>query len=169
MESVGWRHWPSSAALFMGEFPGVVRCAPLNIFGRTTTEGPLLHAIRAADESSEKGTSSPCAVAARSERSGAVTGLAAWGWDALWPGTCLVDIYCHPEHWQTAGQLLSALRPPAADRCVACADSDCRPKHEVLREAGFRPASKLEGWVAAPFGHKRVKTRTLDVQVYRRT
>ncbi|MBI2504790.1 MAG: GNAT family N-acetyltransferase, partial [Candidatus Latescibacteria bacterium] len=29
VEEVQWRHWPASAALFLGEFPGAVRCAPL--------------------------------------------------------------------------------------------------------------------------------------------
>lgn len=162
IESVGWRHWPSSAALFTGDFPGALRCTPLKMIGRMSTEGPLLPVIR------DLADGPPRAVAAGLEKSCAVVGLAAWGWDALWPGTCLVDVYCHPDHWERAPEIMRALRLPEADRCVAYAETVADSKDRALREAGFRPEAKLQGWVAESAPADKGERRALDVQVYRR-
>ena len=46
IEPLQWRHWPSAPALFTADIPGIVRCAPLGLFGRNSSEGALLPAIQ---------------------------------------------------------------------------------------------------------------------------
>ena len=161
---VGWRHWPASPALFMGAFPGVVRCAPLRLFGRASTEGPLLALVRDGEARCEEGKK-PRAVALQARRSTAIVGLAVWDWHPLWPEACLLDVYCHPNYWGRAGELIEALLlPQEADRCIAYGDAACREKLDVLRAAGFRRKATLKRCLAAD----KAKTGYVDVVVFER-
>ena len=45
VRAASWENWPNSGPLFVGDFPGTVRCAPLGMFGRGSTEGSWLHLI----------------------------------------------------------------------------------------------------------------------------
>ena len=161
IEAVGWTHWPSSGALFLGEFPGAVRCAPVRLFGRSSTEGALVRVIRDQKQRREKGEP-PRALALVQKESTAVVGLAMWDWHPLWPEACLVDVYCHPDYWEQAGDLLAALALPDADRCLAYADADFAAKREVLTAAGFRVVATLPSLVAAA----KAKTCLVDVTVF---
>lgn len=145
VQPVAWRHWAPSSFLFAGDFPGVVRSAPLKLIGRGLTEGPLLPLLREADE----GATPPRGMVLQNRATKAVVGLAAWGWHPIWPETCLLDVYCHPNYWEQAGALLAALELPAARRYVAYGDAACPAKHHLLRAAGFEQTNTLSQWVSA--------------------
>ena len=89
-------------------------------------------------------------------------GLAACGAHPLWPDTFLVDVYCHPNHWERAPGLLAALAMPEADRYVAYGDPECPAKHKVLKAAGWRRSGVLRERVSAD----RAKTGFVDVIVF---
>jgi len=163
IQDVSWIHWPSSAALFLGDFPGAVRCAPLRLFSRASTEGPFLPLVRGEEQRGEKGEK-PRARVLFQTTSQAVVGLSIWDWDPLWPATCLVDVYCHPDFWEEGRALLADLALPQAERYVAYSDPGCLEKGEVLRAAGFRPAGRHPRRVALD----RARTRLADVSVWER-
>ncbi|MBI5092206.1 MAG: GNAT family N-acetyltransferase [Candidatus Hydrogenedentes bacterium] len=141
LEPLSWKHWPASPALFLGAFPGVVRSAPMKLIGRRSTEGRLLPLLR------ELADGKPArAVALRSRETTAVLGMAVWDWDPLWRDACLVDVYCHPDHWSRADELLAALELPQAARYVAYTDPECAMKCELFRRAGFRSVVTLPQW-----------------------
>jgi hypothetical protein len=156
-------HWLASGALFMGDYPGLVRCAPLGLTGRRSTEGPLLGPLQ--DEERRRGVGEPPrALVLQQTETTAVAGLTLWDWHPLWPDTCVVDVYCHPDYWEQAGPLLQALVLPAADRYVAYADAGDGFKAGVLREAGFREMVVLKDRVA----RDAARTGWVDVAVYER-
>ena len=164
VEEIQWHHWPASAALFLGDFPGVVRCAPLKLLGRSSTEGPFLSLIQEEEQRREKGEVSHARVLCQAV-SKAVVGLAAWEWDPLWPSTCVVEVYCHPHFWGKGGELLGELALPQAERYVAYSDAECLEKGEVLRTVGFRPV----GMHARRVALDRARTRLVDVEVWERS
>ncbi|MBM3277618.1 MAG: hypothetical protein FJY95_05995 [Candidatus Handelsmanbacteria bacterium] len=159
-EEAQWRHWPASAALFLGDFPGAVRCAPLGLLGCSYTEGPFLHLIQGDEQRRGKGEPARARVLCQ-VATGAVVGLAAWDWDTLWPSTCVVDLYCYPGFREDGWALLGELALPAAERCGAYNDAECRQKRYALLTAGFRPVGLKPRWVAPD----RARTRLLDVEV----
>ena len=137
--ALDWRDWPASTALFTGGFPGVTRCAGMRIFGRQSTESPLLPFIRDACTRREDGRNARVQVM-RQRETAAVTGLAMWSSDSLWPRSCVVDVYCHPHFWDRSQDLLGALSLPDAERYLAYCDAGFEPKAEALSRAGFRPS-----------------------------
>jgi GNAT superfamily N-acetyltransferase len=142
VEALAWPHWPASVALFLGDFPGLVRCAPLQLIGRQSSEGALLPALLEAEQRQAE-QAPPTTIVLRNQATGAVMGLATWRWDAIWPETCLVDLYCHPQAWSHAAALLAALELPAAESYLAYADAGCPAKVQVLNAAGFRQTTQL--------------------------
>ena len=104
----------------------------------------------------------PRALALVQRASTAVVGLALWSNDPLWPGSCLVDLYCHPHFWDRGPDLLAALVLPGAERCLAYADADFGPKTDALAATGFRPTVTLKRRVAAD----RARTGWVDVEVW---
>jgi len=157
LHNAAWRHWGASAALFMREADEAVRCLPLRLMARCTTEGPWLDVMRGQEEDDKKRVR-----VLEAEGSGAVVGVAAWGWDAHWPETCIVDVYCHPSFWGEAGALLDSLELPSAERYVAYGTG--AEKAAVLQEAGFGEITKLKERVA--LDHRR--SRRADVSVWER-
>lgn len=145
MEPLGWQHWPGASFLFAGGFPGVVRCAGLGLFGRALTEGPLLEPLRRAETAPAERP--PRAFMLRQAETEAPGGFAMWRPDPVWPGTTLVDIYCHPRYWQRAPELLQALTLPTG-RAVAYADASVPEQGQALQTAGFRRLHTLPQWVA---------------------
>jgi len=125
---VSWENWPTSAPLFTGDFPGTVRCAPLGLFGRASTEGAWLHLLH--DDNYQ------ARVLVRPE-TGAVVGAAIAGDHPLWPDTGLLDVYCHPDFWDWGTELLGALQRPGRDRWLAVSDDGCTAKDAVLAASGF--------------------------------
>jgi hypothetical protein len=161
IQPIGWIHWPSSPALFLGDFPCVIRCVPLKIIGRHLTEGPLLPLLR--DEKKRKKQSGdPHAMVLRNEGTTAVVGLTTWDWHPLWEDTCLVDIFCHPDYWSEAGSLLKSLPLPEAERYIAYGDIDCKHKTKVLLDDDFRQTTILKRRV-----RRNMKRNVfLDVRVF---
>jgi hypothetical protein len=141
-----WTHWPSSAALFLGDFPCIVRCASLRLIGRQSTEGPFLPLLRDAEKRQAAGEK-PRALVLVNTHTTAVVGLVAWDWHPLWKDICLVDVYCHPSYWDSAGGLLSSLPLPDAERYVAYSDTNCSQKTALLLDHGFRQTATLKGRV----------------------
>jgi hypothetical protein len=155
IQPLSWSHWPTSAPLFLGDFPGLVRCAPLHLIGRSSTEEPLLGALLAAAQQEL-----PQVFALQNQATSAVVGLAAWNWHPVWPDTVLVDCYCHPAYWRHAGDLLQALPLPNVRR-VAYVDVGNAAKAELFAQTGFHPVATLPNWIAAdPF-----QSAWVDVQV----
>jgi len=151
VERLCWRHWPAAAPLFLQPGPGVVRCAPLRVFWSELIEGPLLPAIQTELKRRTDGQT-PAAVVLGSRRTQAVLGLALWQPDPIWPATCLVDVFCHPEHWGRAGELLAGLPLPEGQTCVAFGDSTCPAKHAALKAAGFSAAAVFPKRIATGRG-----------------
>lgn len=162
-DEVRWRHWPASAPLFTGEQPGAVRCAPLGLLGRASTEGPLLELVEAEEGRRDGGQPRRARLLSRTA-SQAVVAMACWEWDPLWPSTCVVDLYSHPDFWEDSFALLPALNLPQAERCIAYSDPDCPAKDHALALAGFRSSATLGRRVAAD----RARTRLVDVRVWER-
>lgn len=134
IEPVGWPHWPTTPALTTSSVPGIMRCAPLKLVGRRSTEGSLLPAIQ--DREKNNATAS---VFVLRKANGAVVGLAAWAVDELSSNLICADVFCHPAHWAQAGALLRhTLAHAPARRCVAYADSTCPPKVAALSTEGFQ-------------------------------
>jgi len=153
IEPLAWRHWPAAASLFLGDFPGLVRCAPLALIGRASAEGPLLPAlIDAAQRQAE--AQPPAVLALCNQATTALMGLAAWAWHPIWPDVCLVDCYCHPHAWEQAAQLLATLQWPGATRTLVYIDRGNEAKATLFAQAGFKPVATLPQWLAADHAQK---------------
>ena len=161
IEPVGWLHWPVSIPLFLGAFPGVVRGAGLGVWGRRSTEGPLLPLLQDGLERDASGLP-PRALALVQQETRAVVGWAMWSEHPLWPDACLVDLYCHPAFWEEGAALLQALEIPASHTCLAYCDAGLHPKATALTAAGFRCSATLSQRVAAD----RAQTGWVDVEVW---
>ncbi|MEE2658902.1 MAG: GNAT family N-acetyltransferase [Candidatus Latescibacterota bacterium] len=159
VREVTWTHWPTTAPLFTGDYPGVVRCLSLGLLGRASTEGPLLDVLQWERESRESGEA-PRSLVLEHDETSAVVGYAMWSRDPLWPGTCIIDIYCHPGFWDQGRYLLEELTLPETDRVLAYCDCGHEPREGVLAAAGFRPACPLAQRVAAD----AARTGWVDVQ-----
>lgn len=161
VQPLDWQHWPVASALFTGSWPQTVRSAPLKLFGRTLTEGQLLPAIHA--RRSGKGGSQQAFALVKPEN-GAVVGLAACAPDPVWPHTCIVDVFCHPDFWEHAPELLQCLNLYEGKRHVAYADDGDAQKSKALEAIGFTSNATLPRWTHAD----AARTRPVDVQVWTR-
>jgi hypothetical protein len=143
----------------MRDYPGVVRNAPLRIVGRVSPEGALLPMIR--EELWRQVQNEPLrAQVLECPGSGAVAGFTVWDW--LWPGTCLLDVYCHPSFWAhiSVPRLFPYL--PKADRYVAYADLLCESKIRVLEQNGFHVHTSVPNWLAVD----SAKTKFADLLIF---
>jgi hypothetical protein len=156
-----WSCWPSSCALFAGDFPGLVRSAPLGLIGRMITEDPFLPLLYDASLRLQE-HEPPCAMALRSLTTGAVLGFALWKWHPIWPDTCLIDCYCHPQFWGRAPELYQALTLPEAHHYIAYIDEGFTQKSDLLQSLGFNPTVTLKYYVAG----SALKTNFADVLVF---
>lgn len=160
-----WAAWASGSALFAGGFAGVVRNVAHRLLGRDLTEQALLYALRDEQQRHERGEQGeePRVLVLRKPNA-AVVGLASWGPHPMWPGAALLDVYCHPNFWNRAGDLLSALAIPRTQRLIAYADTEDESKARALEAAGFRRVATLPQWVDAD----SLQTRRHDVAVWSR-
>jgi hypothetical protein len=157
IEPLTWRHWASAPPLFMGDFPGVIRCEPVSLQGRTSNETAMLPLLHHEAEKQQI-----TAMALRHKDTDAVLGIAAWRMSNTEPGTCITDVYCHPDFWNRAGDLLASLPLPDAEKYLALADIDGPRKAEVLEKAGYRST-----YVCPSAAFKdAAKTKPLDVMVF---
>ena len=147
IEALNWCHWPASAALFLADIPGRVRCLTLGLLGRSSTEGPMLNLLQQNEYRAEQEHAISVRVLVQNI-SQAVVGMALWSWDKQWPGTCLIDVYCHPHFWDQATDLLAALEIPEAERYVAYGDLSCKVKDQYLEAHGFQQTGTLAGRIA---------------------
>lgn len=162
VQALTWRHWPTAPPLFMADFPGRLRCAPLGIIGRKSTEGSLLKVLQAC-QSGTNPARRMTAVVLESETT-AVVGLAAAGRHPVWASNTLVDVYCHPNYWDKGGELLRALELPDARPQLAYSDIGFQPKCRALFAAGFRQTTVLK----ARIPKDAAETGRLDVAVFER-
>ncbi|CAN5581414.1 hypothetical protein BH10CHL1_BH10CHL1_49400 [soil metagenome] len=163
IQTLAWPHWPASVPLFLGDYPGSIRCAGLQLIGRHSTESALLPVLVDAAQR-QQANQPPSVLVLENQATTAVVGLAAWSWHPLWPDTCLVDCYCHPDYWQHAPDLLNALPLPTADSLLAYADAGHVAKTNLLTKAGFKSVTTLPKWVASD----PTKRQWVDVTVLKR-
>jgi len=162
VEPLAMAHWPVLAPLLAGGFQGQVRCARFGIIGRSSGESHILRALyeaRRPIEGREQG-----ALVLRSRQSGAPVGFAACGSHPIWAECRLVDVFCHPDFWDRAGDLLASLPLPPSSHFIAYADVGWTGKDHVLRRAGFRQTAVL----ARRAPQSSAKTAVIDVAVYER-
>lgn len=160
IQPLHWSHWPVAGPLFLGDFPGVVRCVRAGIFGRESSEGGLLPLLLE-NESRQKAGEPATTVVLQQQATGAILGLATYQWHPLWPDTYLLDLYYHPAYWEQAAPLVTALQLPPQPRSVAYVDTGHQAKQTVLSALGFQPVATLPHWLAAtPTGARQV-----DVQI----
>ena len=67
-----------------------------------------------------------------------------WSDHPLWPDACLIDLYCHPDFWGGATELVKALELPARHACLAYGDAGLHGKGTALSAAGFRCSATLK-------------------------
>jgi hypothetical protein len=161
VERLGTSHYPVAPALFVGDRPGIVRSTTMRLFGRSSSEGPLIPLLR--DELERIAGDKPVRTAVlKQQETEAVVGLATYSWDAVWPGTCVVDVYCHPNFWGQAGDLLAHIDFPKMHRYVVYCDAGFEEKEQVLTKAGYQRVATLGEWAPAD----RAVSRFVDVGVW---
>lgn len=148
IQPLQWPHWPASVPLFLGDFPGVVRCVRAHIFGRASSEGGLLPLLLEGEAQQQAGEPATTVVL-QNRVNGAILGLATYYDHPLWPATALLDLYCHPAYWPEAPTLLATLQLPAETRTVAYVDHEHQAKQTLLSAQGFQPVATLPHWLAA--------------------
>jgi GNAT superfamily N-acetyltransferase len=163
VERLGWPHWSASVPLFTGEFDGIVRSHVMGNFGRASTEGPMIPMERDELSRKEDGKGARSAVLEIAE-TGAVAGFATSGRNNLWPGSQIVDLYCHPDYWEQGEDLLESIEIPSADRQLAYCDTGLEAKETILRAAGFTPVATYKNRVAVDVE----RTRFIDVTEWER-
>jgi GNAT superfamily N-acetyltransferase len=154
IQGTSWGHWPTTGPLFTADLPGTIRCAPLGLLGRASTEGAWLRLLH----------TDPARARVLAAGAGAVVGAAVWGEHPQWPQTTLVDVFCHPSFWEWGAELLGSLELPPTERCVAVSDDGCPTKGDILAAAGFASAAQLPQRVAVD----TVRTRFVDVTEWER-
>lgn len=142
IEPLGWAHWPASAPLYAGAFPGAVRAPGIGLVGQRIPEGPLLAPIRAERARSAAGET-PHAVALRTQ-GGAVLAIALRSPGPL-PGLPQLDLYAHPSAWARAGELVDALKLESGAPLAAWSDAACPQQGDALQRLGFTRAGALAG------------------------
>lgn len=157
LQPLSWRHYPTSSALFMAPVPGVVRCAPQQLFGQRNSEGSMVKLLAELQKDSPA-----CTAVGLQKNNGALVGLAMWDMDPLWPSTARVDVFCHPHFWEHGNAMLEVITksiPPSVRQCIAFGDEQCPQKQTVLLNAGFRQSAILPGWIS-------VNEEAVDVRQY---
>ena len=148
IDRLGPEHYGGMPVLFSESKPGAVRSAgAMRLYGRSSSEGPLIPLLKDELERLEEGKSVRTSVA-RVKETGAVVGMATTDRDPVWPGTCIVDVFCHDDFWAHGDALLNTISWPGADRYVAYCDVGWREKEVVLETAGFEREAVLKRWIS---------------------
>jgi len=163
VENLSWNHWPTSPALFMGDFPCAVRFVSVRLLGRESSEGPLLHLLQEEEGRMER-RETPQVKVLRHTDTQAVLGMAGWRDHPLWPNAALVDIFCHPAFWERGQELLDALVLPTDRFAVSYNDPSCPEKADVLSALGFKRSTLLKKRLR----HKPSRADGVDVTVWER-
>lgn len=160
VEPLAWPHWPAAAPLFLGEAGGVARLTASPLFGRASSEGPLLPLLREQTRCSAPTT----AAVLRDESSAAVLGLACRLPHPIWPATDTLDLFCHSRWWHRAAELLAAVNGEAPGCTVAYCDASQPEKREALESFGFRETARLPRWLKPAPTH----APSIDVSIFLR-
>lgn len=157
-----WQDWAAAAPLLLGDYRGMVRCAPWGMVGRHSPEGYLLPALlREAKRAARN--QPPQTLVLRHPTTDAVVGIAAWNEHPLWADICLVDLYCHPNYWDEAARLWQALELPEMARVIAYVDDSDRYKIDFFMDQTFKPIATLPEFVARDVtGKTRVDVTVLQ-------
>lgn len=143
-----WQDWVNATPLLLGSYRGMIRCAPWGMVGRHSPEGYLLPALLKEEKMAERSDgTTPRTIVLRHPTTEMVVGLAAWNEDPIWPETCLVDLYCHPDYWDEAPRLWQSLTFPEMDRVIAYVDDSDRYKIDFFMAQGFTPIATLPNFV----------------------
>ncbi len=160
VEPLAWSHWPMMQPLFMGGWPGAVRMTSHGLQGRMIAEEEPLLMIQTNEQKETEGKT-PNTFVLRSQTSQAIVGVASLNRHPLWQAGYLLDIYCHPDFWDSAPALIDALQFFAGSPIMAYADSTCPQKVDLLKQHGFTQQARLPGWVQVD----RAKTIDADLIV----
>lgn len=133
---LAWPHWPVASVLFAAPGPGVVRCAPLGVFGRKSSEGELLPVLHNRAMALPTATVRVLALA-----NGAVGALAAAHTDPFSPDSSAVDACWHPAWADRVDGMLAEVLAACPGRTTAYADPAQTDKVARLERHGFRRAT----------------------------
>ncbi|MBL9214477.1 MAG: GNAT family N-acetyltransferase [Opitutaceae bacterium] len=147
VEPLDWRHWAAAAPLCLGDFPGRVRQAATGLVGRASCEGAFLPVLR--EQHRRRARGEPDCAAALTDAAGVVWGFASRLPDRSRPGRDVLDVYCHPQAWPRAAELLAAVAGDGRG-CVAYVEEATPAKAQALRSLGLAPAETLPGWIREP-------------------
>lgn len=142
--AIDWTHWVTAIPLFLHPAGGSVRLWAAGLFGRALPEEALLRFLR--DAVPEIGPADRRAYVATLPDSGAAVGWASATAVPWFPGARIVDVFCHPDHWDCAPELLERLALPARHNLAAC-DPGQIEKQRALAAHGFKPVVTLSGWL----------------------
>lgn len=160
---LAWQDWVAATPLLIGDFRGMIRCAPWGMVGRHSPEGYLLPALLKEQKLAAR-NAPPQTWVLRHPHTAAVVGIAAWNEHPLWPDTCLVDLYCHPDYWGEAERLWHALDVPQMARVITYVDDSDRYKIDLFMAQTFTPIATLPNFVA----RDTAGTTLVDVTVLQR-
>jgi hypothetical protein len=160
IEPLAMAHWPLLAPLFSSGIQGQVRCARMGIIGRNPAEQSILKVLH--DERLSVEARPPSTFVLRNGQTSAAVGFATFGRHPIWGELHLVDLFCHPDFSDRAGDLLASLPLPPRGHFIAYADVNWTSKDQTLRRAGFRQTTVLTRWVP----RTTAKTSFVDVTVY---
>jgi hypothetical protein len=138
-KDVEWHDWPKVTALTGIVGGDYLRSIAWGIYGPTNFEGSFL----GVKHDLEDGETYHDAKLLETD-SGGIVGLATVTWDRRWrPHTAVLDLFAHPNFWESASLLLSAIDlPDAKIQCYVEAGS--AEKAEVLESAGFYHEATLK-------------------------
>lgn len=146
IQRLGPKHYPVAPILFLNTCPGAVRLTTARMLGRASSEGPFIPLLKSEMERQAENQPPKTAVLLQQETE-AVVGCATTAPDPLWPNTCVVDLFCLPNFWQHATDLLNFIHWPTANQYVAYCDVGWSEKETALQEAGFKMSATLPQWL----------------------
>ena len=125
-----WSAWPRVNALVF-EAEEYIKSIIYGKFYKDTFEDAWLYVLHS------PATDQPVkAKLLESEKTGAITGCVIVAPDKRFPGTFLMDLYCHPKHVRDYGKLLDAVDRPGG-KVVTYVEKTNRRKAGALKAAGF--------------------------------
>jgi len=142
VKEVEWHDWPQVTALTGITEGDYLRSIAFGIYGPTNFEGGFLGFKR---DLEDRKTYHDAKLL--ESDSGAIVGVATVSWDGRWrPNTAVLDVFTHPNFWESASILLRAIRLP--DAKVQCyVESTATAKAGALESAGFQCEATLKNQI----------------------
>ena len=141
-KDVVWHDWAKTTALTGIVEGDYLRSIAFGIYGPANFEGGFL----GFKQSLENGDTYHDAKLLESD-SGAIVGVATVSWDTRWqPDTAVLDVFVHPNFYESASMLLEAIDfPDAKTQCYV--ESASTNKAEAVQNAGFRHEATLKNQI----------------------